>query len=593
MAALCIASTVVGQTYNTNYTAPSFSNRQNVESTITLSNGDLITVGTVREIPATPTSAAHTDMQVVRTNSLGVVQWSYHYGQDNISERGNALVLSYDADHVIVVGSSQKVGITDPTSISLDIDLLATKIRISDGAVIWANTYGKTQSREEGLMIERALSLSSAITPTTVPPLYTVVGTTFGSSGVNAERLYSVGILDNGFQVFGKRYEFSANSPLISLRPTSYTRVGNRMVIAGLVREINRPTRLFTYGINVFNGIKTDDLFRYELSNTVTASGVSITSGIGGFGMAFTVRNFTGPCLSTSIDPPFAGNRIAVMRLDNARKPKWGNVYWQTQNNSQSGVGIQSFIAPLNTYGFAVAVNTRGTDGVNRPGLIRVLQSNGNVVNFHKYNNFTFTNSQHRAMSMVRSNGGGYAIKSRFSSTLANGFSIARTSNDGSAPCSNEQIIRKCAFKQKYKAIKYADKNFGGPSFKFLPRVSVPAARTSCFLLVESEKSGEETPSNGLNSALQGATSDALVYPSPLDASAGTFNVKFNSTLDNTPAIISVVNALGQEVVVERINILNGSNLIELDATNLAKGLHIVTIKTEYEVLEQLKLMKQ
>jgi len=587
----CLISPAIAQTYNFNYMAAGYADAQSVESSLVVNGNELITVGHVPE-SISASFPQKTDILVVKTDLNGNVLWSQRYGGNNISERGNALEITYDGLHVIVVGTAERPGIiSDPANPNFDV--LAFKVKISNGRVIWANHYGQTVGREEGFMIEKAIDFTLDPNPSTlVPPLYTIVGSSVGTTTEGFERIYAVGILDNGTQFWAKRYLNGNNFPFFSVRPTSFTRTANRLILAGIVSEVNRPTRVFTYGIDVYSGALTDKFVRYEIPAGYNANGVAISRSVfSGYGLAFTLSSFNGNCLSTVTSA--LADKIAVISLNSNRKVLWGNTYYQGNNNAQGGVGIDPFVAPLNNYGFTVAANTRSTTGINRAAFLQVDLFNGNVVQFRKYNTFTFTNSQHVANSMIPAFGGGYYIKSLYKTTSGTGYSVSRVDPNGYAPCSNVESIARCGFKSEGKTVKFEPVNAGNRTFKYLPQSFLNVPINGCFLSTEHDGPGEETIVNDGKSLTAGSITNATVYPSPLSASAATFTVKFDTDLYEVPATIRVVNALGQEVLTERLDLISGTNQLELDATLLSKGLHIVTVMTEGQVLHQLKLIKE
>ncbi|MGC6471242.1 MAG: T9SS type A sorting domain-containing protein, partial [Flavobacteriales bacterium] len=71
------------------------------------------------------------------------------------------------------------------------------------------------------------------------------------------------------------------------------------------------------------------------------------------------------------------------------------------------------------------------------------------------------------------------------------------------------------------------------------------------------------------------------VYPNP---SRGKINILFNSDTESVNEI-SISNYLGKEVYFKQFNNLSNSNYSTVDLTDKAKGIYLIRIKTDSEVI--------
>ena len=219
--------------YNVDYKMGEYADQQTLESNVDIGDEELITVGT---LTVNEFTGSHQDIVLTRLNKDGKVIWNIRYGLRDLNEIGNGITLSWDKKHVIVVGNVHKR--TDEISARPVNQALVLKIRISDGAVVWATHHGIKEYDDQAFLVKRSNTFEDES--------YVVVGASRGEPEEAFERMYAFKVKDDGNQVWSRRYYLGYNFPISSIRPSSMVENGfGKFMIAGTRSEINRPTRIF------------------------------------------------------------------------------------------------------------------------------------------------------------------------------------------------------------------------------------------------------------------------------------------------------------------------------------------------------------
>ena len=590
---------VSAQIFNKNYLyKPTYQDLATVKATEQVNDREIITVGFIPENEISSSEEVYTqnDAIIVKTDQDGNVIWSLRYGLPNLDERAHGLDVTYDGKHVIVVGMAETPVITPEPPSTRTRNVLAFKINIATGNVVWSNTYGTTDGTENGFMIEKVFSFPfNDVLENRVPALYTIVGTATNSEAKDPfQRIYAVSIIDNGFQWWGKRYVAGGSGlPILYNTPFTFVRTPERnWMVAGTRWEINRPSNIFTMGINPFDGSITDKFVHYNVNNgysnggAITAVNDNLTTG---YALAFsTYGGFSSP----EPDPLLWQNKITVLRLNKDRKPIWTNFYWQPENNANTGLSIYQARIPAFTALFDIYVGTT-TNQTSKPGFAR-LNNNGSVNYFYKYNKFGLVRSNHNATAMVQSSTG-YVQKSLYNRNNQDpdrGFSMAQTDFNGKTWCVDDEKLERREVKTEVESEAYEPVNYGVSQVRPLRVSRVEPIVTNCFFKVaEPAKTAEQMDADSESQAFD-LLSDVSVFPNPLEQNQDNFTLRYQSP-GQQAVELKVFNTVGQLVLSERVNLNEGPNELNVDATGLSTGLNLVTISIAGQVLHTIKVIKK
>ena len=189
---------------------------------------------------------------------------------------------------------------------------------------------------------------------------------------------------------------------------------------------------------------------------------------------------------------------------------------------------------------------------------------------------------------MIRSsNDKEYYIKSIYPKW---GFSMVNTNLKGSSHCEEETRIRICAFRtepkeERSKAVEYGKYDFTDIRTH---RVDYGTDRCEDPIIGLSETTDEDggsiTPSTPITKA--------TVYPSPVSADQAMVNLQFVSDLEAQPGTIRVFNSMGQEVLSSDVRLLEGQNKFQFEVSNFTKGIYLVTISTQDQLIDRVKFIK-
>ncbi len=557
--------------YNADYKMGKYSDPQTIESTVDIGDREVVTVGTLE---ITEDRRRHKDIVLTRLNKEGKVIWNFRYGLRDFNEEGNGITLSWDRKHVIVVGSSDKIDI--------DVDAvpnrqaMVLKIRISDGVVVWSKLHGIEDADEQGFLVKRNSTFEES---------YIIVGTSSGDPEQSFTRMYAFKIKDNGSQMWSNRYYLSDNFPILAIRPTSMVENGfSRFMIAGIRQEINRPSKLFTIGINTSTGAITDDLFYYNNETIYHVDNCDIDKDPegNGYALSFTARDFRGPCLAADVEPtPADTDRIGVIRLNNDRKVLWSNVYWEHRATNQSGLSVDFYKDQLR-----VCVNINRNERYNTSGILSLKEGNGGVIFCNTYHvPASLTDYGPVASDMIFANNNNeYYVKSVYADF---GFSMVNPDISTKANCDKETRITRCLFKSEPKDEKCDPKEYGKDEFWKTPQNKVDFGERFCELDFEGmapEGNGTTTPE----------ATKAIVYPSPVGEDQTVVNVKFKTELHGVNGSVRVFNSQGQELVNNVVAFTQGENRMQFDTRDFAPGIYLVMITDDAgAILDRVKFIKE
>lgn len=577
------------QVYNRNYSlTPVYKDKATVKSSVETTNGSIITVGSIAElsISTNPTTAKN-DAIVTKTDSLGNHVWSVRYGVYNIDEQAHAVELTYDKNHVIVVGQAQIPTISSSIPTVYRTNVLAFKINIATGNIVWSKTYGVTTGDEVGLMIKK-LSFSNSST-VRFPGLYTIVGTSRPRTGLDQSiKMYAVSIFDNGNVYWTKRYGGGLGTSLIHTHPftMTYTKTNNLM-IAGTRYEINRPSEVYTVGINPLNGSITDKFVRYRVDKFGYVMGGAICrlkeSYLGGYALAFTTSG------GASSSSSYSGRKITVMKLNSTRKPLWTKYYWQPGNSINDGIAIYEHVGatdPIyNNIDVFVGVST---SSVSKPGYMNLKPNDGSVNYFLRYNKFDQYASKHIANDAIKLKSG-YALKSLFKGSLVQnkGFTIAKMATSGKTHCYTKEAMKELKVKTDVSTEAYYPVTHGIAFSKTLSKSGILVSVNSCYQFIPANK--KET-TNVEDVSLKN-TNKVKAFPNPIEDNSA-LQVQYSSVTDGVLEL-KVYNALGAEVLLKKVEVTTGMNQIVLNTEQLTSGLNVLIISHDGEVISTQRIIKK
>ena len=587
-AVLALSSLFLGQSYaqyqNKDYSLkPEYSDPTVVKGSLELSSGEMITVGAVDETNlATDPATVTKDAIVTKTDSSGNHLWSITFGEKYRNEMAHAVELTYDQNHVIVVGQADVPTLSTTKPIVYRTNVLAFKVNLSTGAVVWSKTYGLTTGDEVGLIIRRLTFNSS--TTARFPGLYTIIGTSQPRTGLDqSKKVYAVSIFDWGTMYWDRRYSGGTLGLIHNTPFTATSTKTDNIMIAGTRYEINRPAHVFTMGVSPFDGSITDKYVHYNIDSYGYVNGGAIdrlkNSFGGGYALAFTTSG------GASSNQSVWNNKVTVLKLNESRKVLWSKYYWEVGNTSNNGIGVYEHIDPTDPlYNNIDVFSGMETASTQNPGYISLNPNNGDVVYYIKHNDGGVDPDVHSANGVVRSQYG-YIVKSDYKSGKYNnrGFSLARMTESGKTYCANLLPIKSLKIKAIAYSEAYTPTKYGKEYTKTLLRDKLSVGVKNCNLIISPADKTEDSTSS-LASA-----ETSTVYPNPIGTSG--FTLKYNSVASKEVSVI-VYNTLGAEVINERITMEEGINQIDFDSGKLSSGLNILIVYENGEVLETFKLMK-
>lgn len=572
---LFFASSAVSHAqYNTDYSIAQYMDEQTIESNVDIGKDELITVGTIVTGIGVD---RHKDILLTRLDKEGNVVWNVKYGEREINEIGNGVTLSWDREHVIVVGSYQK----DPTIPEDEIRerfALVMKVRIADGAVIWNTLHGVADNDNQAFLVKRG-SVDE-------DPTYIVVGRSDGDVDQSFERMYAFKIQENGAEIWTRRYYLSYNFPISAIHPTSMVEnKDGQFLVAGTRSEVNRPTQIFTIGFSTLDGAVTDDLFHYPINDVYHVSTVDIDRQPDGKGYAvsFTANDLKGECVDAyGLDERV--DRIGVMRLNEDRRVLWTNIYWEKEATNHNGLSIRFYKDELH-----VCVNINRKVRYNTSGFLRVRESDGAFIFCNTYHvPETLTDYGPLANHMIRSNDDrAYFIKSIYAKW---GFAMTKTDIIGRSICDRETELKVCRIKVDLKDEKCEAKKYGIYTFKDIPAKKIDYKIDPCDEIIG--LAPENDTEQGSISAKALPINQAIIYPSPVTENQAIINLKFNTELLETPGTVAIYSSMGQLIVSYDLIFMSGVNQFEFDAKQFPSGMYMVAITTQDEILDRVKFIK-
>jgi len=553
--------------FNNNYyfspnTHPNYSDLTTVKATALVNSDEIMTVGYAREAG----SNFRHDIIIMKTKSSnGSVIWAKSYGLEDLDEKGYGLTVSYDKRHIIVAGTAQDKD--NPT----DWNALAMKINISTGNVVWSTQLGKVGEYQEFRMVERTY-------PGPFLPLlttYTLVGFSSLENQVKAV-IYAAAVSDfNGAQIWANLYLEANTFPKVTDLSFNMVRnPENNFIISGTRYVDQKPSDIFTVGINPFTGALSDKYIRYDVEEKDHYEGSICTVKIddfNGYGLAFTTRD---PNVDLGV-----GEAITVMLLDKERTPINTNHYWQPGHSVNRGLSIYQSTVQIKT--FDVYTNTVRT--TNNPGFLNV-DVDGPENYFLKYNKQEVANNKYPT-AMVQAKFG-YTAKALHRNG-ENGFLLARLNPDGKTECAKEEDIKRDKREAKFETRDYSDFDYGDDKKRDIKVKEVHGKMEKCdgtggtsFKYAVAE-AAEETEATSFE-----------VYPNPVSANETNFTLNYQVAASQAVEI-EVYNTLGQRIYVSKTTLTGGANQLLIDANNLSVGINLVIISNEGGVLHQAKVMKQ
>ena len=557
--------------YNVDYKMAPYSDPQTIESNVDIGEEELITVGT---ITVTEDGDRHEDLILTRLDKEGKIVWNIKYGERDINERGNGVTLSWDKKHVIVVGSIAKDVDAEEEAL-IERYALVLKVRISDGAVIWNTLHGVQNQDNQAFLVKRTNSFEDLT--------YTVVGTSSGDPEQSFERMYAFKIRETGDEIWSRRYYLTSNFPYSSIRPMSMVENGiGEFLVAGTRSEVNRPTQIFTMGFRTFDGAVTADLFHYPMDEVFHVNTVDVDRHPEGKGYAvsFTANDLRGECVEANgLDPDT--DRIGVMRLNEDRKVLWTNIYWENEATNHNGLSIRFYKDELH-----VCININRAVRYNTAGILRVKESNGGFIFCNTYHvPETLLDYGPIGNHMIRSNDDKwYYVKSIYADW---GFAMTKADVSAKSVCDKETELKYCEIKTEPKEQKCEAKEYGRYLFRDIPIKKVDYGQDPC-----DERASSQPEEDGGVSIADLPVNKALVYPSPISEDQSFVNVKIISDRDETPGNIAVFNSMGQQVLFLDMVLINGENQFEIDAQAWSKGMYMLAITANGELVDRVKFVK-
>jgi len=511
-----------------------------------------------------PGSQTSRDIVIVKTKSSnGAVIWANSYGLSDLDERAYGLTVTYDGKNVIVVGTAQNKDV--PT----DWNGLAMKVDIATGAVVWSYQYGKIDEYQELRMIQR--TFDGPIVP--LNPTYMMVGTSSYKDVKSV--LYAVSIFDNGGQQWADIYLDGSTYP--DIFDYAFTMVKNpfkKFIICGTRYDNtgSSASRIFTMGIDPTTGSVSDKYIDYTIDDRPHFEGAICNVAIDdfvGYGLAFSSRKSG---VDTDVDAA-----ITVMLLDKDRLPINTNFYWQKEHKENFGLSIYQSTEEIKTFD----VYTSMYKEIFKPGFLNV-EVTGAINYFLKYN-ADLSDSKY-ATAMVRTKYGYTAKALHYDGD--DGFMLAGATPTGKTDCAAEEEIYRKEVDAKYDSFDYKADAFGDVEKREVKVVDVHGKVKSC---------------DGLfgQAFKQGAVSEASVeansfhvYPNPMASNQNEVKLVYN--LEQGQRVeISIYNALGQQVYRQFATLTSGSNQLPITINNMSPGVNFIVVRNGADVLYQYKIIKE
>jgi hypothetical protein len=156
--------------------------------------------------------------------------------------------------------------------------------------------------------------------------------------------------------------------------------------------------------------------------------------------------------------------------------------------------------------------------------------------------------------------------------------------NVGESNCDQTVRIVRCTTNSVGTGKKSSAVNYGSVALNFSPKNISSHWEQNC-----------SSPSDGksMESSEEIKPTKIKIYPSPIDARHSVVNVEFDATFDNKEANIHVYNAMGQEVLVHQFTMIEGENRIRFNPKQLTAGMYTLVIKSNNEIIDRSKFIKQ
>lgn len=536
------------------------------KSTIQVGPNEIITVSTVKE----SFLVNHTDVLMVKTRiDNGHVVWSKQYGRQGANERAAGLTLSHNGNDVIVVGS------VNPNPNHWDINGLAMRINISTGAMLWNRHYGIVGTVQHWKMVERVSPLNPR------SPAYFLVGTTinplFGAS------IYAAGIDENGNANYIKEYHPLGASSYTDEQPFDVVNTGANMIISGTTMTQRGVVRQnFTMSIEPLGGSVDGSFIQYSANGFHQASGGVLTP----FALSTGINVFL---LLGSLRPeqPNASFTKATVLyvLSKNRELIRLRPFWYTSVNETEGLSIYpNRLDPKNANIF---LSIDGSAGFVSFDPIAGLLGNGSILS-----------KPAEVISMTQLDNGyvgkleELGVSNPFNPGYS-GFQHVQLNEFGVSSCSapvtyNYGLSFGSSVKSDFEGTNLGiDGHISGLFQQFDRQGSAENCdktdpRVFRKALV-AEQAIEET-------YLQEGFS---IFPNPVAQNGTPPQLKYSLGSDKQVEL-SVVNAIGQQLVSQELQLIAGENQLQLDQSWLANGLNFITVRSkDGQVLYQTKVVLQ
>lgn len=556
------------QVFNTNYVFPS-SSIPDYQDRTTLKATELVNDEEIITVgfALEPTSNSKNDLILTKTKAAnGAVIWANRYGLSGFDEKGFGLTLSYDKKHVIVAGTAE-----DPDNPG-DWNALAMKVEISTGNVIWATQHGEKDSYQEFRMVEQ--TFTGPFFPSL--PTYFFVGRTSIANQVRSV-IYASGIFDfNGTEQWANLYIDAELHPNVNDLAFQMVRdnENKNYMIAGTRYVSNQPSDLFTFGINPANGAISDKYIWYDVDEKNQYEGAicnQIISNFKGFGLAGTTRN---PGVALGVD-----EAITVLWLNNDRSVLNAHYYWQEGHNSNKGLSIYQNTEELKTFD----VYTSTTRNITSPGFLNV-DVNGPINYFLNYD-MDVNIDDFNPTAMVRTKYG-YTAKALHANPQ-NGYKLAGLAPNGRTECAYEEKMDIKEQKFKFDSREYKDDQFGDDAKRKMEIIDIHGKWIFC------DGSDGGPFKRSIGESIETATAGTFsAYPNPLNSDQSEFTIAYDLE-ESSQVSIEVYNALGQRVFsnVETLNA--GGDQISISSDLFSSGVNLVVLRSGSDIVYQQKVIKE
>lgn len=453
----------------------------------------------------------------------------YQGPEINPSLYGTAMVMTEDEQHVIITGQG-------------NAGLLAMKVRISDGAVIWSNNY------------DSYIGLDICATE----------NDEYAIAGKFSTYMSILSIDGNGNRLWHNHY--SGIPEQIYPQSMCYQPNGQAITVAGVVNAIYDPScsvenAFFTFGVdlsgNILNNFKIFDYY-------CGASGIDVNAAHDG---GYVITNFGEVQLG-------AYGYANLLKLDPSFNVDWNRIFTRVREYAVLGSAVQ-----VTDDGYDLAVTFIHNGSPTTAGWVRT-DKDGHFVTAYEYGT-TFILDYAMTSYMIKLYDGGYLINGETFNDWGNnldGYHLIRIKEDGSTDnCFKRVNLRERDIAPDEYYATLSPTGVENPQSLYVNNSNHETRLIDC--------DGQSKMQNvAINDP---AESSFSVAPNPGD---GRVSISFALPVENS-VDVSVYDVSGR--VVYAAPAVHAGQELQLDLTNLPQGLYTIRVLYSDGSQEQQRYLKQ